>query len=434
MRHTLIRTAGLIACTIVAHGVCVAAPAYKVLYSFSCPSCTDGIGPTRLLQDVHGNFFGTTYDGGRFAGKYIGGQVFELMRTGNDQYTYKDIYDFCRIGNFCLDGGGPGPLVLDKHGNLYGVTWYGGRGAGQAYELTSTGNGWQLRDLYDFCSQPKCSDGDFPFSALTYSEASMGKSYDGFSPLYGVTHGDGSINQGNVFELEPANGAWQEQVLHQFCTQQYCADGDLPNPTLVEDNSGNLYGTILFNGANTNGALFELAQNGGAWSYRIPYSFCSQPDCVDGTYPSTPLAIDSSGNIYGGTQLGGYACSYQKFGCGIVFQLSPGGSQESVLHTFCESNCSDGYLATGVTLFDSAGDMFGTAGDGGNFANDPAGGGTAFQITGGHFSILHEFCGQPACVDGSFPQSLTRDLSGRLFGVTASGGANNKGVIFEIEL
>jgi uncharacterized repeat protein (TIGR03803 family) len=316
---------------------------------------------------------------------------------------------------------------LDNQGNLYGVAELGGSGWGEVFELTRAASVAQLRDLYSFCSQPNCVDGVFPLGGLTYAGAAAGQPYDGESPLYGITIGDGSSHNANVFEILPAAGGWREQVIHDFCTNNRCSDFEYPDTSIVEDSSGNLYGT-QWGDADTNGSMFEISPSGGNWTYAIPYIFCSQPACADGSSPSTTLAVEPSGSLYGGTLFGGDPC-----GCGVFFQMAPGGTQETVLHTYCTTDCSDGYAPSGSVFLDAAGNIYGTADYGGNFSYNSQGGGTAFEIENGQFVLLHQFCKKAACVDGSRPSGLTEGSSGRLFGVTSAGGRYNQGTIFEIE-
>ncbi|HTT84961.1 MAG TPA: choice-of-anchor tandem repeat GloVer-containing protein [Rhizomicrobium sp.] len=426
MHGMLVGAAGLIAGAIVAQAACAAGPSYKLLYSFSCKKCVDGAAANGLVEDSHGNIFGTAP-----GGKFGAGQAFELIRAVNNQYTYRDIYDFCHLKNYCLDGGYPGPLVLDSHGNLYGVAEVGGMGWGEAFELMPAGNSWQLRRLYSFCSRPKCADGVFPVGPFTYAGAAAGQPYDGKSPLYGMTFGDGSNYEANAFELQPAGSTWQEQVIQDFCNDGNCADYEVPGFVLVADGSGDLYGTLQTDSSGRDGSVFELSPNGDNWTYSTTYNFCSQPNCADGELPSTTLALDSSGSLYGGTQLGGYACKNDG-GCGVVYQLGAG-SQESVLHTFCTTDCFDGYSPVGYVFLDAAGNVYGTALNGGNFTYNSEGGGTTFEIHDGQFLLLHQFCNQAHCADGSKPTSLIRDPSGKLFGVAGAGGAHNQGAIFEID-
>jgi uncharacterized repeat protein (TIGR03803 family) len=83
----------------------------------------------------------------------------------------------------------------------------------------------------------------------------------------------------------------------------------------------------------------------------------------DGANPYASVVLDSSGNIYGTTQVGGRNggnCSYS--GCGVVFKLGTSG-KETVLHAF--TGGADGASPVSGVVLDGAGDLYGTAGGGG---------------------------------------------------------------------
>ncbi|HTR25001.1 MAG TPA: choice-of-anchor tandem repeat GloVer-containing protein [Terriglobales bacterium] len=85
----------------------------SVLHSFSG---SDGFYPIGgLVRDTSGNIYGTT----ELGGSYGQGNVFKISPGG----VFTKLYDF----HGSNDGGWPtGNLILDKQGNLYGTTSYGG--------------------------------------------------------------------------------------------------------------------------------------------------------------------------------------------------------------------------------------------------------------------------------------------------------------------
>ena len=136
---------------------------------------------------------------------------------------------------------------------------------------------------------------------------------DALGNLYGTTGGGGGFNGGVVFELAP-DGA--ETVLYSFCQQAGCADGVIPQAGLIMDAAGNLYGTTRDGGTggfSAMGTVFILGPDG---TQTVLYSFCSQPDCVDGRTPVAGLIVDAAGNLYGTTTFGGDTGCFSGEGCG----------------------------------------------------------------------------------------------------------------------
>jgi uncharacterized repeat protein (TIGR03803 family) len=164
------------------------------------------------------------------------------------------------------------------------------------------------------------------------------------------------------------DGNWTETLLHTFLRNHQ--DGGYPNGVII-DSAGNLYGTTQIGGAHLGGTVFQLTLANGSWTENVLYNFCSAANCTDGQIPPSALVLDSAGNLYGTTQAGGLinsACG--GVGCGVVFQLSPGVNNtwtERTIHAFCPaSNCINGASpSTGALIVDANGNLFGTTISGG---------------------------------------------------------------------
>src|SRR5208337_984956 len=128
--------------------------------------------------------------------------------------------------------------------------------------------------------------------------------------------------------------AQTETVLYNFAGNP---DGAFPASNLTSDGAGNFYGTT-YGGGLGRGTVFELSPNGGGgWNETVLYSFCSAPNCADGSHPMyADVILDSAGNLYGTTEAGG------AYGWGVVFELTPVGITwtETVLYSF--ANDGDG--------------------------------------------------------------------------------------------
>jgi len=409
---------------------------YARIHTFcSLTNCQDGAMPdSPLLADAGGNLFGTAYSGGTGnCGTETCGTIFEMTPRRPGGYRFSVLHDFCSEFN-CGDGVLPlAGVIMDVNGNLYGTATNGGlNGGGTAFELVRHKNGTnRFKLLYPFCvRRPNCDDGAAPeFDGLSYQGAAVGALYDGTSPLYGTAQSGGA--GGVVYALNPPTAdskKWSESVLYSFCSQSNCTDGVLPQHGLFVDAAGNLYGTTSSGGAYGQGVIFELSQSGGSWSETVLYSFCpGGGSCTDGTYPSSPLMMDSSGNLYGTTANGGNG------GNGVLFRLVPNGTNSTyaVLYTFCSvAGCADGAVPSGKLLLDGSGDILGSTIIGGT-----DGSGVIYDFDGSALHVLHMFCRRSDCADGGNPVGgLAAGADGNLYGTTSSGGdaQQQAGVVFRL--
>jgi uncharacterized repeat protein (TIGR03803 family) len=213
---------------------------YSVLYSFSGAD-DGGLPHGNLIFGPNGSLYGTTVLGGRHANRSTGGVVFRLdpPRSPGAPWTETVLYSFGRI----FDGSNPqGGLAVDKNGNLYGTTPFGGAySGGMLYQISppaKPGGAWTETDLYDFGLG---NDGFFSLAGVVIDDAGN---------LYGTTEYGGFYSRycqggcGEAFELSPPampGDSWTYVMIHEF------TGGDGANPTdpLIFDKAGNLYGTTL---------------------------------------------------------------------------------------------------------------------------------------------------------------------------------------------
>ena len=250
--------------------------------------------------------------------------------------------------------------------------------------------------------------------------------FDTAGNLYGTTIVGGAYGVGTAFELTPkAGGGWTERVLHTFKSNG--RDGNYPSASLIIDAAGNLYGTTPRGGIHNGGTVFELMPKaGGGWVEKVLHTFGNGPGPVGG------VILDAAGNLYGTTQHGG------AYDLGSVFELTRkagGGWTEKTLHSF-NPNRGDGILPSAGLVFDTAGNLYGTTSDGGAY-----GVGTVFELTpsaGGRWTekVLHHFKNDGK--DGQNPfASLIFDVAGNLYSTTNYGGTGacfnvGCGTVFEL--
>ncbi|MGH7168702.1 MAG: choice-of-anchor tandem repeat GloVer-containing protein [Gemmataceae bacterium] len=137
-------------------------------------------------------------------------------------------------------------------------------------------------------------------------------------------------------------------------------NGANPEAGLIMDSSGNLYGTTYRGGASGEGTVFELAQGSGTITTMVSFNG------TNGANPLASLVMDSSGNLYGTTDVGGTSDN------GTVFEIVQGSDTITTLASF---NSTDGANPYAGLLMDSNGDLYGTTLNGG--ASDD---GTVFEV------------------------------------------------------
>lgn len=357
-------------------------------------------------------------------------------------WTFNTIHTFCRL-RFCGDGYQPvARPTLAPTGELYGTTTFSDTNRdlpGSIYRLDydSAKSRWKLRTLYKFCegSGYPCLDGAYP---------SGGVIVDTSGNLYGTTASGGGKNAGVLFKLVGSSNPrkWLLKVLYSFCSMNSCMDGSVPGGTLTYagassgqpyDGISPLYGTTESGGSNSHGTVFEAIPNGDTAAETVLYSFCARQNCADGQQPYGVL-LDGNGDVVGSTPDGG------KHGLGVVFQLSSTGGvwTETVLHDFCAlKNCRDGGFPQELTI-DSTGALFGTTYYGGKQCC-----GTIFRLAPNgaqsEYQVLYSFCSLRDCKDGASPSApLTIDSSGNIFGTASAGGGHDLdnhdggGTVFEL--
>jgi uncharacterized repeat protein (TIGR03803 family) len=372
----------------------------KTIHTFS--ELSRGANPdASLIADSSGNLYGTTYSGGA----YNHGEVFELSLNADGTFTQTTLYSFAGAP----DGANPAAnLTFDPSGNLYGTTASGGTGqasqcppgCGTVFKLgPKSGGGWSESVLYSFTG----SGGSEPFTGVVLDP--QGNLY-GAAPYTGYYNGWGMI-----FELSPTGPTWTETTLYTFSGG---TDGGAPASTPILDSAGNLYGSVGYVSGNSTGLVYELSPGANGWTEKVLYRFSGGND---GGEPSSMLLMDSNGNLYGTTALGG--CQGQ----GTIFEMSPsaGGSwTERALYCF-KYNTGDGADPSGTIAFDAAGNLYGTTQDGGAYFY-----GTAYQLRrdgSGEWSE-HVITSFSDGVDGAYPESgVYVDASGNVYAATPIGAS-----------
>src|SRR5579872_1884681 len=321
-----------------------------VLYSFKGAAGGTGEGSDGeypwggLALDAKGNLYGTTVGGG------IGfGVLFSLTPHGSERILHRFMNG--------TDGAYPSAtLTLDRAGNLYGTTTSGGssscgyqnEGCGTLFEKHLNSGSV----LHAFAGAP---DGSGPGYG--------GVLIDNAGNLYGTTGGGGAANAGTVYKIDRAGNY---SVLYSFTGG---LDGCEPLGTLAADESGNLYGTASACGAYSSGTLFKI---NAAGSLTLLYAFGATGSGI-GKVPMGGVVRDRNGNLYGTTLFGGN-CSLTLGGCGTIFKVTQAGI--SLLYSL--DGYTDGSSPWCNVILDSDGNLYGTTTIGGLGGQ---GAGTVWKVT-----------------------------------------------------
>jgi uncharacterized repeat protein (TIGR03803 family) len=367
---------------------------YRVFYVFKGGS-GDGANPyDTLVADKAANLYGTTAAGGASGS----GTVYKLAPDGTEAVFYSF------RGENDADGAAPDSepsLLMDKKGNLYGTTLFGGGAngcsCGIVFKLAPDGT---ESVLHPFAGGV---DGNYPFGGLVA---------DAQHNLYGATYGGGANNEGTIFEVTPDE---RETVLHSFGTG---GDGLRPEAGLLA-NKGSFFGVAPSGGANRYGAVYKAGTDG---TESVLYNFTGKRD---GKYPIAELIADGSGNLYGTAYAGG------AHGFGTVFRLTKGGT-ETTLYSFAGGK--DGAFTYATLFADKSGNLYGTTVNGGGSGCGGSGCGTIFRVApDGSETVIHSFKGGQ---DGALPQGgLMTGGAGNLYGTTVNGGgkACGCGIVYTLK-
>jgi uncharacterized repeat protein (TIGR03803 family) len=176
-------------------------------------------------------------------------------------------------------------------------------------------------------------------------------------------------------------------------------------------------------------ALAVLVQSAQAQTYKVIHNFTGGND---GSFPEAGLAVDRAGNLYGTASEGGNA------GFGTAFRLVHSGSNWVFYPLYSFKGGYDGGNPLGPLTIGPDGAFYGTTLDGGGCRD---GCGVVFRLrppatappsafTPWDETVLYAFNG-PDGNEPVYPQLLF-DQAGNLYGTTQFGGSHQGGAVFEL--
>jgi len=430
-----------------------------VLYNFALSPDSNNSYSTPI-HDPYGNLYGTSAKGGTYGygtvwvlcAPGLSGSDLYPCATGLLNWTEYVLYNF--RGPTFSDGANPystlvfNGLYAGRASTLYGTTYNGGKpktcsingvavGCGTVFELCAPSsygggggvNAWKEHVLYRFLGG---KDGAHPFAGVITDKASDLFGTTVYGGGLGTCIPSGSANQfcGTVFKLK-GQSPWTfpRTIMHRF--KGGPTDGANPYAALCCNTIyaiPYLYGTALKAGANNAGVVYRV-QNSGTFPQTILYNFCSVSGCPDGASPYADVIFDSAGNLYSTASQGGSG------GYGIAYELTPAGPPwtQTILYSFLGT--PDGGNPAAGLLFDSSGNLYGTTLYYGTGCGTC---GTVYELTPAGppwtETILQDLLGPAA--DGDLPfGGLTFDpavSTTELYGATVGGGGNSVGIVYSV--
>ncbi|NOS91003.1 MAG: hypothetical protein HOP30_03715, partial [Cyclobacteriaceae bacterium] len=329
-------------------------------------------------------FWGMTSQGGQ----YGAGVIFKTDGQGNSQSVQH---------SFLVQNEGKFPfyttLVQAANGKFYGVTSDGGvYNFGVLFEYDP------VTDLYAKKIDFNSNNGKKPFSSLIMT--------DDFK-LYGVTREGGTNGQGVLFQYDPITNAYIKKIDFDGSS-----NGSNPWGALMKASDGKLYGMTTQGGTNNQGTLFQYDPSSNSLIKKIDFNN------ANGSYPQSSLMQAVDGKLYGMTRQGGTNNQ------GTLFQYEPSSNSLIKKIDFSDTN---GTYPQGYLMQAGDGKLYGMTYQGGT--NNL---GVLFQYDPSNNLFTKKF--DFDSTNGSYPQgSLMQASDGKLYGMTAVGGAINRGVLFQFD-
>lgn len=227
--------------------------------------------------------------------------------------------------------------------------------------------------------------------------------------FWALTNSGGAYGYGALINVN-SNGTGLT-VTHSFQPP----GGYQPLGDLLQASDGNIYGTCFEGGSFGSCTIFKF--NPFTNTYTDVYDF----DIVHGDYPRSGVMEGPSGKLYGVASMGG---ANQ---VGVIYSFDIMTNNYSVIYDF-NYTAGTGYYPFGTPVLHSNGKLYGLTSAGGTGSLGVL---YCYDIATNTYTDLVSFTG---ALNGAVPYgSLIEANNGKLFGMTNSGGLNNKGTIFNYD-
>lgn len=398
-----------------------------------------------LMLAANGNLYGMTVSGG--GGAPAGGVIFEY-NAGTSTYT--KIYDFVASG---ANGSGPnGDLMQASNGKLYGMTRLGGSSGqgvifeydlgtstytkkvdlalttsggnplgtlmqvntGKVYGLATSGGSGSGGTLFQYTTSSNTFTKKIDFNTSTGGPCHGGLTVANSGLHYGMTNLGGTNNVGTIFEYNKTSNTYTKKI------DLTTANGSLPFGALVKATNNKLYGLTSGGGANSLGTLFEYDPSTNTYTKRADFNGNSSTQLGGVPYGSL---VEFSGNskLYGICKQGGSSNQ------GTIFEFDP---STNTFTKKIDMLAANGYSAFG-SLVEASSKLYGMT----SLGTGSSSLGVIFEYdpSTNTYTKKIDFTGTAGVAPGSSPfGSMVQSATvGVLYGLTKTGGANDKGVLFE---
>jgi len=278
--------------------------------------------------------------------------------------------------------------------------------------------------IYSFQGGP---DGQTPNGVIAGNDGGLYGTTELGGSRYCTNEDTWSYPCGTVFELTNDGTAWSNTVLYAF---QGASGGAFPDGQLAMSSDGTLYGTTRSEGRIEygDGTVFTVtppAIPGGDWMETDIYVFGRNPRPYYGWSPFFPISgvvLGANGQVFGVTHYD-YWTQFTTAG-GAIYELQPSSAPGGSFTEYTLYSFSYSATTPGVEP------VGGLTPDGSSFYGTDSQGGTAncgaafraLPSPGQATTVvaLHEFTGAP---DGCGPMAaVTLAPSGAIYGTTANGG------------
>ncbi len=397
----------------------------------------------RIVAPGNGKYYGTTTSGG----SYNAGVIF-VWDSATNEYT--EPYQFTGI-----DGNDARGEMIEYNNKFYGVTNLGGaNNAGVIYEwdyinnvytkkidmdtangsnpdgtltligdtfygFTHTGGKYNRGVLFEWDVTTNSYTKKFDFDSVKGSNP-IGKLVPFNGKLYAMCNGGGSANMGTLYEWDYA-----ANIVTKKCDFTG-VNGSHPLGFLSFYNN-NLYGTTYDGGTHNYGVIFQYNPTSNTYTKKLDMGFVYYPQLgnIRTVYPLGSLTL--KGNVFWGITSNGNSE-------GAIFSYDPTSnifSDYFFNNSSGASTCDIGLTTPAAESYESllvsGNNLLGTYSSGGVIYK-----GCIFKFSPDSNQFVNAV--HMGGADGLYPNTKLTRVNNKLYGITATGGYNHDGTIFEYDL